>query len=68
MITLENIEKYGVNALMFIAIIWLNARLNEVESRLYNCMEKRAEKTTERHVDKIKTYAILPKKQKFMLT
>jgi hypothetical protein len=67
MITLDQIEKYGVNALMFIAIIWLNARLNEVESRLYNCMEKRAEKTTDRHVDKIKTYAILPKKQKIRL-
>jgi hypothetical protein len=67
MITLENIEKYGVNALMFIAIIWMNNRLNEVESRLYDCMEKRVERTTERHVKRHINYAVLPKKQRYVL-
>jgi len=67
MITLENIEKYGVNALMFIAIIWLNARLNQVESRLYDCMEKRVERTTDRHIERQINYAVLPKKQRYVL-
>jgi hypothetical protein len=67
MITLENIEKYGVNALMFIAIIWMNNRLNEVERRLYDCMEKRIERTTEQPIKREIKYAIIPKKQRYVL-
>ena len=67
MITLEHIEKYGVIALMFGAILWLNARLNNVEEKLYDCMEKRAEKTTDRYIDRQINYAILPKKPKIKL-
>ena len=68
MISLEHIEKYGVRALMFGAIVWLNMRLNEVERRLYDCMEKRVERTSDRPIDRQINYAILPKKPKIKLT
>lgn len=64
MISLEQIQKYGVNALMFVAIIWLNARLSEVESRLYDCMEKRATKAQDKLPKRDNLLAILPKEIK----
>jgi hypothetical protein len=37
--TLEAIKKYGVNALMAIALIWMNNRVDKVESKLYECYD-----------------------------
>ena len=39
--TLAIINKWGVTAVMAIAIVWFNARLNSVEDKLYDCYEKR---------------------------
>jgi hypothetical protein len=66
-ITMDDIAKYGVMPLLIVAIIWMNNRLNEVERRLYDCMEKRIERTTERHVKRHINYAIIPKKQRYVL-
>jgi hypothetical protein len=66
-ITMDDIAKYGVMPLLIVAIIWMNNRLNEVERRLYDCMEKRIERTTERHVKREINYAIIPKKQRYIL-
>ena len=66
-ITMDDIAKYGVMPLLIVAIIWMNNRLNEVERRLYDCMEKRIERTTERHIKRQINYAILPKKQRYVL-
>jgi hypothetical protein len=64
---MDDIAKYGVMPLLIVAIIWMNNRLNEVERRLYDCMEKRIERTTERHIKRQINYAILPKKQRYVL-
>jgi hypothetical protein len=37
--TLEAIKKYGVNALMAVALIWMNSRVDKVESKLYECYD-----------------------------
>jgi hypothetical protein len=66
-ITMDDIAKYGVMPLLIVAIIWMNNRLNEVERRLYDCMEKRIERTTEQPIKREIKYAILPKKQRYVL-
>jgi hypothetical protein len=53
--------------LLIVAIIWMNNRLNEVERRLYDCMEKRIERTTEQPIKREIKYAIIPKKQRYVL-
>jgi hypothetical protein len=37
--TLEAIKKYGINALMGVALIWMNSRMDKVESKLYECYD-----------------------------
>ncbi len=37
--TLSLIKKYGVNALMALALVWMNNRLNRFEDRLYDCYD-----------------------------
>lgn len=37
--TLSAIKKYGVNALMAIALIWMNNRVDKVEDKLYECYD-----------------------------
>lgn len=38
--SIELVNKYGINAVLFIALFWMNSRLSDVESRLYNCYDK----------------------------
>jgi hypothetical protein len=38
----ELIRKHGVNALCFMALWWMNSRLESVENKLYSCWEAKA--------------------------
>ena len=38
----ELVKKYGVNALCFLALFWMNSRLENVENKLYSCWEAKA--------------------------
>lgn len=35
------VKNYGVNVVLVFGLLWMNARLNSVESRLFDCYEKR---------------------------
>lgn len=61
-------KKHGTSFLLICAIFWLNNRLSNVESKLYDCLEDRAQA---KHIDIDKSikhkqiYAILPKEEKY---
>jgi hypothetical protein len=38
----ELVKKYGVNAICFLALFWMNSRLETVENKLYSCWEAKA--------------------------
>jgi len=38
----ELVKKYGINALCFLALFWMNSRLENVENKLYSCWEAKA--------------------------
>lgn len=63
--SIELVNKYGINAVLFIALFWMNSRLSDVESRLYNCYDKlsisEASTNTKEHLQLV---AILPDKIK----
>ena len=71
---LETIQKYGINALLVFAILWLNNRMNKqeaklerVEERLYNCLQHAEIKplTTYKHeINKIRLVGILADKRR----
>jgi hypothetical protein len=59
----ELIKKHGISALCFLALWWMNARLENVEDKLYNCYDRltyKAEGLHKRHINKQHIYAILP--------
>tara|TARA_R110000772_G_scaffold268028_1_gene393900 strand:- start:150 stop:359 length:210 start_codon:yes stop_codon:yes gene_type:complete len=39
--TLEIIKKWGVTGCLVVALFWMNGRLNGLETKLYDCYEKR---------------------------
>jgi hypothetical protein len=60
------INKYGVTGLMACALLWFNNRLNNVESRLYDCYEdaatfSRKSVNDNAHEEGAPLYAVLPK-------
>ena len=62
-------KKHGTSFLLICAIFWLNNRLSNVESKLYDCLEDKAQissaslhKSTQHKYEPI--YAILPKEEK----
>lgn len=71
---LETIQKYGVNALLVFAILWLNNRMNNqeaklerVEERLYNCLQNAEVKplTTYPHeINQIRLVGVLEDKRR----
>lgn len=64
---IESAKKHGISVLLIFALVWMNNRLSNVEEKLYDCLEDRAQarstpmsKKQYKHVDP--TYAILPDK------
>lgn len=63
--SIELVNKYGINAVLFIALFWMNSRLSDVESRLYNCYDKLSISQASKDVkDHFPLVAILPDKIK----
>lgn len=63
-------KKHGTSFLLICAIFWLNNRLSNVESKLYDCLEDSAQmKATPIHKSSLHKYdpiyAILPKEEKY---
>jgi hypothetical protein len=62
-------KKHGASFLLVCAIFWLNNRLSNVESKLYDCLEDRVQASSSSMNKPIQhkyepTYAILPKEEK----
>lgn len=63
-------KKHGTSFLLICAIFWLNNRLSNVESKLYDCLEDSIQmKATPIHKSSLHKYepiyAILPKEEKY---
>jgi hypothetical protein len=39
----ESVKKHGVTGLLCICLFWMNTRLSDVEERLYDCLDERAQ-------------------------
>lgn len=64
---IESVKKHGVTGLLCISLFWMNNRLSDVEERLYDCLDARAEANSnpigsKKHYQRDNTVAILPKK------
>lgn len=63
---IEAAKKHGISVLLIFALVWMNNRLSNVEEKLYDCLEDRAQVSRPmsekqyKHIDP--TYAILPEK------
>lgn len=67
---IEGAKKHGISVLLIFALVWMNNRLSNVEEKLYDCLEDRAQmKATPVHKSSIHKnepiYAILPKEEKY---
>lgn len=63
--TLVFIKKWGVTGCLFLGLVWMNVRLNDIESRLYDCYEKRVLHVyKDTSINNTPLLAILPTKQK----
>ena len=66
--TLDIINKYGITAIMAIAIVWFNSRLNDVETKLYDCWEAQIIssriKTSNYNFNNSRPVAVLPQEIK----
>lgn len=62
-IVAELSKKHGVNFLLICAIFWLNNRLSDVESKLYDCLDDRADyqTTQEKQAELNQTYFVIPR-------
>lgn len=63
--TLKLLDKYGISAALLFAVIWMNARVSDVEERLFDCYEKRvltsmSNLDADISTDDRKIYAVLP--------
>ena len=63
-------KKHGTSFLLICAIFWLNNRLSNVESKLYDCLDDQIQmKSSGVHKPNIHKYepiyAILPKEEKY---
>lgn len=66
---IEAAKKHGISVLLIFALVWMNNRLSNVEEKLYDCLEARAQMVSapmsEKKYDHVEqTYAILPEKLK----
>ena len=73
--TIKAIKDYGITAVLVIALVWMNAKLSQmdekvtrIEDKLYNCFEERIKENTvrmfgrehETSLNDIKIFGILP--------
>ena len=63
-------KKHGTSFLLICAIFWLNNRLSNVESKLYDCLDDQIQmKSSDVHKPNVHKYepiyAILPKETKY---
>ena len=63
-------KKHGTSFLLICAIFWLNNRLSNVESKLYDCLDDqiqmKSSDVSKTNVHKYEPiYAILPKEEKY---
>lgn len=66
---LKAIRDYGINAILVVAVIWMNSRVNEVELKLYDCFQHRIDEKWRNfypnpQVTSMKNFAILPEEIK----
>ena len=61
---LKILKDWGVTGALVIALVWMNARIGDVEHRLYDCYEKRVMHVDNGYKTQNKLLAILPKKIK----
>ena len=40
---IEGAKKHGISVLLIFALVWMNNRLTDVEEKLYDCLEDRAQ-------------------------
>lgn len=40
---IEAAKKHGISVLLIFALVWMNNRLSDVEEKLYDCLEERAQ-------------------------
>ena len=64
----ELIKKHGATGVLFLWLIVTNMKVNEIEGRLYDCLEDSAQsmrydKTDKRHETPIQYFAILQDKK-----
>ena len=38
---IKAVKDYGVNAVLVIAVLWMNSRMNDIEARFYDCLDSR---------------------------
>ena len=74
--TIKAIERYGITAILVIAVIWMNNKVTEMDSKvtsiemkLYDCLENRIEDQYKRFTPiagggKNRLYAVLPEEIK----
>jgi len=61
----ELVKKYGINALCFMALWWMNSRLENVENKLYSCWEaksyiERSLSNEDKINNRVKLIAVVP--------
>lgn len=67
---LKLIKEYGINAVLAIALVWMNSRVDRVENLLFECYEARIIETKlnanrDTSIDSsIKQYAVLVREPK----
>ena len=66
---LKLIKEYGINAVLALALVWMNSRVDRVESLLFECYEARIIETklnanSENISDCCRQYAVLVREPK----
>jgi hypothetical protein len=58
---MELIKKHGATGVLVAWLVWTNMRLDEVETKLYNCLGDTKKQSELNQKDPVKPVAILPK-------
>lgn len=66
---IEAAKKHGISVLLIFALVWMNNRLSNVEEKLYDCLEERAQASEvplsrKKHHEASYVAAVLPDKLK----
>jgi hypothetical protein len=64
---LKILKDWGVTGALVIALFWMNARIGEVEHRLYDCYEKRVMHVNNGDEAAVELIATIPKEFKIHL-